>query len=158
MIENLTIVVERQGKQVRLAAASLTGCARCDAGEGCGGGVFGKLIRRRLQGLMLDDQGLNLQVGQHVVLGIEPGVFVKATALIYLLPLIGLITAAAAVSAVGMTDAWVSVGGISGLLAGAWLGPRIRRSYIDNQFQPHVLRRAAATDMQVCGSPVANAS
>ncbi|ORE86976.1 Positive regulator of sigma E, RseC/MucC [Oceanococcus atlanticus] len=152
MIENLAIVVERQGRRVRLAAASQTGCARCDAGEGCGGGVFGKLIRRRLQGLLLDDQGLNLETGQHVVLGIEPGIFVKATALIYLLPLLGLIGLAALLASLGANDAWIAGAGVSGLIAGAWLGPRLRRLYIDNQLQPRVLRRAAATDMRVCGS------
>lgn len=155
MIENLAIVVERQGRQVRLAAASQTGCARCDAGEGCGGGVFGKLIRRRLEGLLLDDQGLELQAGQYVVLGIEPGVFVKATALIYLLPLLGLFVLVALLAGAGANDAWIAVAGVSGLVCGAWLGPRLRQLYIDNQLAPRVLRRAGAADLTVCATTTA---
>lgn len=154
MIENLAIVVERQGSQVRLATASQTGCARCDAGEGCGGGVFGKLIRHRLRGLLLDDHGLALQPGQHVVLGIESGVFIKATALVYMLPLLGLLGAALLARMGGVADAWIALSGVAGLIAGAWLGPRIRRVYIDSQLQPRVLRRAAASDLSVCGTSI----
>ena len=157
MIENLAIVVERQGSQVRLATASQTGCARCDAGEGCGGGVFGKLIRRRLRGLLLDDQGLELKPGQHVVLGIESGVFIKAAALIYLLPLLGLLGAAMLARFGGGTDAWVALSGVAGLLAGAWAGPRFRRVYIDARLQPRVLRRATTSDMSVCATSGATA-
>ncbi len=154
MIENLAIVVERQGSQVRLATASQTGCARCDAGEGCGGGVFGKLIRRRLSGLLLDDHGLALQPGQHVVLGIESGVFILATALVYVLPLAGLLGFALLVRMGGGSEAAVALSGIAGLIGGAWLGPRLRRVYIDKQLQPRVLRRAAASDMSVCGTSI----
>lgn len=44
MIENLAVVARRDGDAVTVVAASRSGCARCDAGEGCGGGVLGRLI------------------------------------------------------------------------------------------------------------------
>ena len=155
MIENLAIVLERQGTKVRLSTASPTGCAKCDRGEGCGGGIFGKLIKRRLEGLLLDDPQLNLQAGQLVVLGLPSGVFLQATAAVYLLPLVGLLLFAFIASAIGGADALIALAGIAGLVLGALLGPKLRQRFIDKQLQPQLLRRAQARDMQICGSSMA---
>ena len=149
MIENLAVVEARVGQQVRLRSTSPSGCARCDAGKGCGGGVFGKLIDRRLQGLLLGDNGLNLDSGQFVILGIESGVFLKATALIYLCPLFCLLLGAA-LAAGRFSEPGTIVGGILGLLLGAWLAPRIREKYLDSQLHPQLLRRALPADLQAC--------
>ncbi len=152
MIENLAVVLERHNHQVRLATSSPTGCAKCDRGEGCGGGVFGKLIQRRLSGLLLPDPDLNLQPGQTVVLGLPAGVFLQATAAVYLLPLLMLLLFALPAAGWFRSDALVAVAGISGLLLGAWLGPRLRQRFIDAQLQPRILRRAQADDLKICGA------
>lgn len=152
MIENLAVVTDRQGRCVRLRTASPTGCARCDAGEGCGGGVFGKLVARRLQGLSLDDPDLDLQPGQHVVLGIDDKVFLRATAGIYLLPLASLLVAALLARIIGFSEPAMALAGVTGLLAGLWLAPRLQRRHIDRHLLPKVLRRASSEDLKVCQS------
>lgn len=152
MIENLALVMERQHNQVRLTTTSPTGCAKCDRGEGCGGGVFGKLIQRRLQGLLLDDPDLNLQPGQVVVLGVPSGVFLRATAAIYVVPLLGLLLLAGLASAAGLAETGIVISGLLGFVAGALLGPHLRQRYIDAQLQPSLLRRAQPADMQSCSS------
>ncbi|MGJ8668843.1 MAG: SoxR reducing system RseC family protein [Oceanococcus sp.] len=152
MIENLAIVLERQGQKVRLSTASPTGCAKCDRGEGCGGGIFGKLIKRRLEGLLLDDPDLNLQRGQFVILGLPSGIFLRATAAIYVLPLVGLLLFAFAALGWGAPDPVVALIGLLGLAVGAGIGPLVRQKFIDAQLVPRVLRRAQSNDMQACGS------
>lgn len=149
-IENLAEVLEVQDQKLRLTTTSPSGCARCDRGEGCGGGILGKLIQRRLQGLQLDDPGLNLQVGQVVVLGLESTVFLQATLLIYLMPLVLLLVAAGAVQWLGGADAAVAMAGLAGLVAGAVFAPGLRRRYIDARLQPRVLRRAQPQDIRAC--------
>ncbi len=152
MIENLAVVVEKHGDCVRLSTASPTGCARCDAGEGCGGGVFGKLIASRLRGLELRDPQLNLQTGQFVMLGLEEGVFLRATILTYFFPLLLLLIGAGLLRSLGAADAGVALAGVTGLILGMSLVPLIRRRLVDPSLVPTVLRRAGPADLKACGN------
>lgn len=146
MIENLAIVTARDGAAVTLRAASATGCARCDAGEGCGGGVFARLIDRKLQGLELADELGDLQPGQLVVLGLDDHVFLRATLLTYGLPL-GLFLAAAMLAGQLIGTEWgaIILGG-AGFVVGLLVVPIVRRRYLDRHLHPRILRRANARE------------
>ena len=147
MIENLAVIAARDGDRVRLAPFSRTGCARCDAGEGCGGGVFGKLIRRRLKGLQLQDPGLDLRAGDTVVLGLPEAALLRATALAYLTPLIGLFAAAGLAARMSLADPAVAGAGLLGLVAGLLLVPWLRQRGLDTALMPQLLRRASAREL-----------
>ncbi len=141
MIQNLVRVTGRDGVWVTVTAASATGCARCDAGEGCGGGVFGKLVRRRLDGLRLAEAELDLQPGQHAVLGLDDGVFLRVVLLTYGLPLLALLLGSAAATALGASDALVALSGAAALILAMLAAPRLRERLLRQQLKPRLLRR-----------------
>lgn len=87
-------MIEQQGKVisetegrilVRLGAS--TGCSACDAGKGCGAGVFGKLLRRKPVEMEFDND-VGAQAGQSVVVGLKESVFLALVLRLYLAPLL----------------------------------------------------------------------
>lgn len=87
-------MIEQQGRVVSLEAgrASITfetvsGCPACDAGKGCGAGVFGRLTRRKPMLLVLDGQS-GLEPGQAVIVGIPETLFLRLLLQLYLAPVL----------------------------------------------------------------------
>lgn len=94
-------MIEQQGRvvavkdgiaDVRLGGTA--GCARCDAGEGCGAGVFGRLLKRRPVTVSLDNT-VDAVLGQPVMVGIPEAIFLRLAARLYLYPLMAGIGGAA---------------------------------------------------------------
>lgn len=87
-------MLEQQGQVVATAAGRVSvrlggrsGCAACDAGRGCGAGVFGRLLRRRPVILEFENH-LDARPGQGVVVGVAEAWFLQLVARFYLLPLL----------------------------------------------------------------------
>jgi positive regulator of sigma E activity len=113
-------MIEQQG---RIIATSLTkasvlvgassGCPACDAGKGCGAGIFGRLVARKPITLELDNS-IQASMGQAVVVGIPESVFLLLLFWLYLLPLLAAMVGAALGHYLGfkmgsnpvMQDAW----------------------------------------------------
>lgn len=95
-------MIEQQGRVVRaepgkawVVIGPQGGCSACDAGRGCGAGLFGRLLKRQPLELELDNPQ-DLPVGQAVSLGIQESVFLRLTMALYALPIL-----------VGLAVAWV---------------------------------------------------
>ena len=84
--------VETGFATIRIGAVA--GCPACDAGNGCGAGVFGRLLRRRPLLLRLTN-GLDVQPGQLVTVGIPEHVFLQLVLKLYLVPLLAGLAGAA---------------------------------------------------------------
>jgi sigma-E factor negative regulatory protein RseC len=87
-------VIEQQGRVVNVqdgfAAIRLGGtggCASCDAGKGCGAGVFGRLLKRSPMTVNLENT-VNARQNQPVLVGIPESLFLKLVARFYLYPLL----------------------------------------------------------------------
>jgi sigma-E factor negative regulatory protein RseC len=87
-------MIEQQGQAVRESPGRITvrlggtsGCARCDAGRGCGAGLFGKLLRRKAIELEFDNH-VGARRGQAVVVGVPEALYLGLTVKFYLFPLI----------------------------------------------------------------------
>ena len=94
-------MIEQQGKVVAVANGKASvrlggnsGCASCDAGRGCGAGVFGGLLKRKPVILELENR-VNAEQGQPVMVGIPEALFLRLIARLYLLPLLAAIAGAA---------------------------------------------------------------
>ena len=87
--------------QVRLGGRS--GCAACDAGKGCGAGIFSRLLRRRSLVLELYNS-IGATQGQAVIVGLPERLFLGLVLRFYLLPLL----AALAGAAIGHYLSWRS--------------------------------------------------
>ena len=102
MIEQQGRVVAADGTRVRIRLGGTSGCTACDAGRGCGAGVFGRLLRRRPVELEFDNR-IGATPGQAVMIGLPESLFLALTLRFYLLPLLA---------------------GLAGAVAGHWLASR----------------------------------
>lgn len=61
---------------------SQSGCPACDAGKGCGAGLFGRLLRRKPLRISLRHAG-GVSAGQAVTLGLREGLFLRLVLRLY---------------------------------------------------------------------------
>ncbi len=87
MIEQQGQVVAVVGEMARVRIGGSSGCPACDAGKGCGAGIFGRLVNRKPTVLELAT-GLDVRVGQVVMVGLPESVFLLLVTRLYLLPLL----------------------------------------------------------------------
>jgi sigma-E factor negative regulatory protein RseC len=94
-------MIEQQGKVVAIVdgracvrLGGTSGCTSCDAGKGCGAGVFGRLLKRKPLVLELDNR-VNAAAGQPVIVGIPEALFLRLITRLYLFPLLAGIAGAA---------------------------------------------------------------
>jgi len=100
---NRPVLIEQQARVSRSGGATAwvriggqAGCTACDAGRGCGAGVFGKLLRRRPVEIEVANL-IGATEGQAVRLAIAETLFLRLVARLYGWPLLaGLAGAAAA--------------------------------------------------------------
>ena len=94
-------MIEQQGKVVAVAndrasvrLGGTSGCSSCDAGRGCGAGIFGRLLKRKPITLQFENR-INAEQGQPVMVGIPETLFLRMIARLYLYPLLAGIAGAA---------------------------------------------------------------
>ena len=129
---------------VRLGGAS--GCANCDAGKGCGAGVFGRLLKKRPVVLELENH-VNAVQGQPVMVGIPEALFLRLILRLYLFPLLATIAGAAVGYYIAISSGLGPVGSdaltlLCGLTGGAvaMLRARSASGEFPESFIVHLLR------------------
>ena len=148
MIEQQGQAVSRSGGKVTVRLGGTSGCAACEAGRGCGAGVFGKMLRRRAVELEFDNH-IDARCGQAVIVGVPEALFLGLVLRFYLLPLLaGLAGAAIGHYLAGRLGAGPAVSDLLALLAGlgggaaALLRNRRRPTEFPRGFAVHLLRVA----------------
>lgn len=117
MIEEHAIVTEQLGSQVRLAIERRTACGICGQTRGCGNATWGKLLGHAETTLKVDNV-IDANVGERVVVGIEEKVFLNASFLLYVVPLIALFVGAGLAQYFLHQDIYVIFGALFGLALG----------------------------------------
>ena len=121
-------------------------CARCAAGKGCGAGLLGGNPKPVSIQVPLPEE-MGLKVGDQVCLELSPESLLKASFLVYGLPLVGVVTA--------LLIGWLVAGplpdtsaiglAIVGLLTGLVVGrARIGRNRCLERFVPAISGRAVS--------------
>jgi sigma-E factor negative regulatory protein RseC len=142
VIEEQAEVTEVDGDTAWVACRAQQECARCAAGNGCGGGVLGRWLGDRLHRVRVTHDG-SIRVGQCVVIGVDERVVLHAAAVVYGVPLLALVGGALVGETVSGSDAGAIAGLIVGLAAGfLWVRSFSRKIPVQRWFQPAVLRRA----------------
>ena len=123
-------------------AASLH-CARCAAGKGCGAGLLGGDDRpRRVDALITQD--LDLVEGDQVAIELAPDNLLRASLIVYGLPLLGAVTGAAGAWLAGAGDLGAAVTALVGVGVGIMAGRlRLQRAGCLRTFTPVVTARIA---------------
>ncbi len=142
MIEEVAVVSAVGPEGVRVAAARTSACAQCASKSNCSQGVLsqwgqGKTVEIDVQ----NPDSLSVQPGQQVVIGLEEGSLVRASLLLYLLPLVMLIIGALLGSAMGMIEWQQVVLAVVLMLAGFALARRLSTGRgAAMRYQPVLLR------------------
>lgn len=95
MIWQTARVVSIDSDRLTLVFSAPRNCQRCERGEGCGAGVFGRLFSRRETRVMLP-ASLAVACGDWVRVGLESRRLAAAAGVYYGLPLIGFLAGAIA--------------------------------------------------------------
>lgn len=126
MIEQNVQVVRCQDKRIWVRLGSQTGCTACDNGNGCGAGIFAKLLQRKPVVLELARNDMSVEPGQMVTLAFSEQVYLKLVCASYGWPLLAALAGAFAGHSLGtwlqFEPALIDVAALSGgLLAGGLL-------------------------------------
>lgn len=118
-------------------------CARCAAGKGCGAGILGGDEKpRRVDALIT--QGLDLREGDRVQIALAPNDLLRASAIVYGLPLLGAVAGAAGAWWAGLGDLGAAFSALAGVGVGILAGRlRLQRTGCLQTFTPTVTARLA---------------
>lgn len=127
MIEAIATVREVDGRQVLVEVQRRSACGGCDSAAGCGTSALGKWFGRGTSELRLHTT-LPVRVGEAVVIGLEESALLRASLLLYLLPIVALIAGAAGGAALLGTGGgdWPAIAGGALGLAGGLAASRAR--------------------------------
>ncbi|UZE95232.1 SoxR reducing system RseC family protein [Alkalimarinus alittae] len=118
MLEETGVVVAVEKGQAWVQTIRKSACSSCEAKSGCGQGVLARISDGKANQVLVSNT-LNLKVGEDVLIGIPEDLLVKASVMVYLLPLLMMIAAASiAEKWLLIGDAWVALAGVSGLAFG----------------------------------------
>jgi sigma-E factor negative regulatory protein RseC len=87
MIEQQGTVVGLDEQTVSVRIGASAGCPTCDAGRGCGAGIFGRLLRRSPVEVEIPNT-LGARQGEMVTVGIPEQEFLRLLFQLYFLPLV----------------------------------------------------------------------
>ena len=146
MIEECATVVSTSEHSVWVESRPRQGCARCEAGEGCGGGILGRLVGARGTRLQVLCSLAGLRAGDEVIIGIDASAVLKSSLLVYGLPLAAMLLAGFAAQSWLLANDLATAGFAgAGLAMGFWWVRRFSARIRNNRYyQPVVLRRAGA--------------
>lgn len=143
LFECATITSVSKG-QLSLRSIRGSACERCARGQGCGGGVIGKLAFRGQPTLSLNVTDANtFEVGESVELSVDASRVMVMAACIYLFPLAALLAGAVAGQALfGTNIGAIGMAGLALVAAFYTLHVRLRR-FLDRWLLPSVRSRSA---------------
>ncbi len=119
---------------------SKTACAHCSARQGCGVSVLSNLIGRRSNRIRVPNS-MNASLGDEVILGVRETALLKSTLMLYLLPLLSMLSFALAINAMLNNEALAVLAAGWGLFVGlAVVRYFAARNAADNTLQPFMLR------------------
>lgn len=137
-------VVRVEDRHVLVETAGRSGCARCEAGTGCGGVLMGRLLGDRLHMVRALDGGVeDLAPGDQVSLGLSESALVRSAAVAYLVPLAGIFTGLLSTRWLfGPGDGIAALGAVAGLVIGGFAARALaRRAEGSSQYHPIVIGR-----------------
>lgn len=116
-------------------------CARCKEGKGCGAGLLGgDTGSRRVDALI--GAGVRVREGDEVRIELAPSNLLRASLVVYGLPLSGAILGAALAYFAGLGELYAAMTALGGIVAGlAVARVRLRTADCLRQFTPTIVER-----------------
>ncbi|GGO82453.1 hypothetical protein GCM10011348_23880 [Marinobacterium nitratireducens] len=142
MLEESGLVVAIDGRDIWITSSRTSSCMSCSASKGCGQKALAEYAGKKAEDLCIENTaGVDVRVGDRVVVGINEGAFLKASLLLYTLPL--LLLFAGGYLGTLRSDSELpailgaGIGLAAGLLIARTLGQRLGRSC---RYRPELLK------------------
>jgi sigma-E factor negative regulatory protein RseC len=139
MITEQAIVTRCNGKQVELELQRGSACAECELSQGCGTGALGRLLGKRSKPLVIETDH-DLKPGDRLHLGLSESALVKASLIVYGLPLLGMIVAGLLTSFAAVSEALIALAAGVGFIFGFKLAAYLSRSLEDDHLTPYIVK------------------
>jgi len=137
MLTEAARVIRRDGNRVELELLRGSACSHCELSQGCGTGAIGRLLRRRSRPLVIEtDQ--DCRPGDEVQLLMPEASLVRASLLLYGLPLLGMLLGGLLASVITEADWLVALAACGGLGAGCVAAAVAAARLEDRGMTPHI--------------------
>lgn len=145
MLESRAVVIRVENQQAWVEARhDASGCGTCQ-GKGCGSSKLSQMFCSGKERLFRVDNAISAGPGDEVVIAVSEGAVMHGVAMVYIVPLFGLLLGgmlgAALAPQVAMRDGYAALGAVAGLLAGHMLAKRLTRHRRKTVGQPYIARR-----------------
>ncbi len=139
----MSLVDSTNGARAVVIVDVASACPRCAAGKGCGAGLFASSgSNRQIEATIRP--GLDIAEEDIVEIGLAPDNLLQAAIIVYGLPMLGAVVAAAIAYTLALGDAAAAVAALLGLASGLAIGRwRLRQTACLQRFVPTVERRLA---------------
>ena len=144
MIEELAVVVKIDHHQVWVESGQTSGCGGCQQKASCTTNAIGSVLKKKSVPVDCDIQ---LKTGDEVVVAIDENLLLRASLLLYLMPLIALFTGAGIADWMlpdngQYADLWIAGSALLSFLLSLWLINKAQRLLILNYYaRPVVIRK-----------------
>ncbi len=144
MIEELAVVVKIDNQQVWVESGQTSGCGGCQQKASCTTNAIGSVLKKKSVPVDCDIQ---LKTGDEVVVAIDENLLLRASLLLYLMPLITLFTGAGIADWMlpdngQYADLWIAGSALLSFLLSLWLINKAQRLLILNYYaRPVVIRK-----------------
>jgi len=144
VVEETAKVIRVLNKALVVETKRLSACQTCSSSDGCGQKKLTSLWGNRVSELLIENpNGLEVQPGQQVVIGLNEQAILKASLLLYLLPLFLMISTAMLSYTSGLSEGWMIIISFIGLMIGFAIARWISSVFFAlADYQPVLLRLA----------------
>lgn len=140
MLKTRARIIRIDGEKAFVQADPGFGCEQCK-GKGCGSSKLSQLFCSTPRQFQVDNS-INAKQGDDVVVAIAEGVVLRGIGLVYVLPLLLMLTGAMVgnvwANDTGMHDGYAVIGALSGLLIGFVSAKQISLQLAKGYFQPYL--------------------
>ena len=138
MITEQATVTGCDGGRIEVRLERQSACGGCQLSQGCGVGAIGRLLGKSDRPLVIDSKQ-RFEPGDRLQLMLSEGALVRASLLVYGLPLLGGLIAALAAASAGLTDPLVLVFSIAGFYLGLKIAARRARRLENSPVTPYII-------------------
>ena len=143
MIEESAVVVKIENHQVWVESGSNSACGGCLQKASCTTNALGSIIKKRSVPV---DSDIQLKAGDQVMVAIDENLLLRASLLLYLMPVCALFTGAGIADWLlndnaKNADLWIAGSAVLSLLASLWIINKMQSRLILGYARPRVVRK-----------------
>lgn len=138
MITEAAVVTRCGDGQIEVQLQRASACGDCELSQGCGTSALGRLLGNRSRPLLIQTRQ-KLKPGDRLLLGMSEAALVRASLIVYGMPLLAMVLAGLVAAFFGLADSWVALSSIAGFLAGYKIATYLARRLEVGKSSPYIV-------------------